>query len=46
MTITMSWVIRNKVTKEVVLETYSRRVMAALNKEGYEAIQLRRIWRP
>jgi hypothetical protein len=37
---TASWVIRNKVTKEVVLETFNPKAVAALNTEKYEAIPI------
>jgi hypothetical protein len=35
---TASWIIRNKNTGEVVTETFSRRAVAALNVEKYEAV--------
>lgn len=33
-----SWVIRNRATKEVVCETFSPKMVVALNLEKYEAI--------
>lgn len=33
-----SWVIRNKATGEVIAETFSQRVVDALNVEKYEAV--------
>ena len=37
----MSWVIRNKETKEVIAETFSRKVVDALNTQKYEAVPIR-----
>jgi hypothetical protein len=37
----MSWVIRNKVTGEVLMETFSPRIVAALNTAKYEAVPIR-----
>lgn len=37
---TASWVIRNKITKEVVLETFSPAIVAALNTAKYEAVPI------
>jgi hypothetical protein len=36
LTRTASWVLRNKVTKEVICETFNERVVAALNTEKYD----------
>ncbi len=36
--ITASWIIRNKVTKQVVMETYRLDLLERLNTEKYEAI--------
>lgn len=38
--ITASWVIRNKTTKEVVCETFSAAMVAALNTAKYEAVAI------
>ena len=35
-----SWVIRNKKTKEVVLETFSAELAKAVNVEKYEAVPI------
>ena len=35
---TASWIIRNKLTKEVVCETFNPAVVAALNTVKYEAV--------
>lgn len=37
----MSWIIRNKTTKQVVLETFSRKIVQALNVAKYEAVPIR-----
>lgn len=37
---TASWVIRNKVTKEVVCETFDARKVSALNTAKYEAVPI------
>ena len=37
---TASWVIRNKATGEVVLETFNPKVVAALNTAKYEAVPI------
>lgn len=37
---TASWVIRNKATGEVVLETFSQKVVQALNVAKYEAVPI------
>jgi hypothetical protein len=37
---TASWVIQNKLTKEALFETYSERVVAALNTAKYEAVPI------
>ena len=37
---TASWIIRDKETKAVQLETFNRRVVDKLNTERYEAIQI------
>lgn len=37
---TASWIIRNKTTGEVVMETFDPRVPEALNQEKYEAIPI------
>lgn len=34
----MSWIIRNKETREVLFETFDRRKVEALNTEKYEAV--------
>lgn len=36
--ITASWIIRNKVTKQVVMETYRLDLLERLNTKKYEAI--------
>lgn len=33
-----SWIIRNRQTGEVVMETFAKRVVDALNAEKYEAV--------
>jgi hypothetical protein len=35
-----SWVLRNKITKEVICETYDPRKVAALNTDKYEAVPI------
>ena len=35
-----SWVIRNKETREVIMETFSEKTVAALNTEKYEAVPI------
>jgi hypothetical protein len=35
---TASWVIRNKETKEVIMETFSEKLVKALNTLKYEAV--------
>jgi hypothetical protein len=37
---TASWVIRNKRTGEVVMETFNKRLVAAINTEKYEAVPI------
>lgn len=37
---TASWVIRDKASKQVRMETFSKRVVDSLNKEKYEAIPI------
>jgi hypothetical protein len=37
----VSWVIRNKATGEVLMETFSTKLVAALNTAKYEAIPIR-----
>jgi hypothetical protein len=37
---TASWIIRNKETKEVVMETFDRKKVDALNTEKYEAVPI------
>lgn len=37
---TASWVLRNKVTKEVICETFDERKVNALNTEKYEAVPI------
>jgi hypothetical protein len=37
---TASWVIRNKVTKEVLFETFSPEIASAVNREKYEAVPI------
>lgn len=37
---TQSWVIRNKATKAVIMETFDRRKVEALNTEKYEAVSI------
>lgn len=37
---TASWVLRNKVTKEVILETFDPKAVAALNTAKYEAVPI------
>lgn len=38
--LTASWVIRNRVTKEVVCETFNRLAVDALNTAKYEAVPI------
>ncbi len=35
-----SWVVRNKVTKEVQFETFSKAIAGAINREKYEAVEI------
>lgn len=37
---TASWVIREKATGNVIMETYDRTKVAALNTEKYEAVPI------
>lgn len=37
---TASWVIRNKETKEVIMETFDKRKVDVLNTEKYEAVPI------
>lgn len=37
---TTSWVLREKVTKKVVMETFDPRAVAALNTRKYEAVPI------
>lgn len=37
-----SWVIRNKATKEVIMETFDARKVAALNTDKYEAVEIQK----
>lgn len=37
---TASWILRNKFTKEVVMETYDIKKVNALNTEKYEAVPI------
>ena len=37
---TKSWVIRNKATKEVIMETFDPRKFTALNTSKYEAVPI------
>jgi hypothetical protein len=37
----MSWIIRNKATGEVLMETFSARLVAAINTTKYEAVPIR-----
>ena len=37
---TASWILRERVTKRVVCETFNPRAVAALNKSKYEAINI------
>ena len=37
---TKSWVIRNKTTNEVIMETFDTRKVAALNTAKYEAVPI------
>lgn len=36
----MSWVIREKATGRVICETFNARMVAALNREKYEAVPI------
>lgn len=36
----VSWVIRNKETREVIMETFDRKKVDALNTEKYEAVPI------
>lgn len=40
--VTASWVLRNKLTKEVICETFDPRKVAALNTDKYEAIEIQK----
>jgi hypothetical protein len=35
-----SWIIRHKATGNVIMETYSRKLVLALNTKAYEAIPI------
>lgn len=37
---TASWIIRNKASKEVLFETFNRKLVAALNTAKYEAVPI------
>lgn len=37
---TPSWILRNKITKEVIMETYDIRKVNALNTSKYEAVPI------
>ena len=37
---TASWVIRNKETREVIMETFQRSILSKLNTEKYEALPI------
>jgi hypothetical protein len=37
---TASWVIRNRETKEVIMETYNEKVVSHLNTAKYEAVPI------
>lgn len=37
---TASWIIRNKLTKKVIFETFNPNVVTALNKTVYEAVPI------
>ena len=37
---TASWVLRNKITKEVICETFDARKVAALNTDKYETVPI------
>jgi len=36
-----SWILRNKVTKEVVTETFDKKKVDALNTDKYEAVPIK-----
>lgn len=36
----MSWVVREKATRRVLFETFSKRIVAALNTDRYEAVPI------
>jgi hypothetical protein len=40
LTRTVSWILRNKTTKEVICETFNERKVAALNTAKYEAVPI------
>jgi capsid portal protein len=37
---TASWVIRNKVTEEVIFETFNQKIVDKLNTDKYEAVPI------
>lgn len=37
---TASWIIRDKKTKEIVAETFSQKIVDALNTKKYEAVPI------
>ncbi len=37
----MSWIIRERATGQVIMETYSAKLVAALNTAKYEAVPIR-----
>ena len=37
---TTSWILRNKTTKQVIMETFDPRKVAALNTTKYEAVSI------
>lgn len=37
---TASWIIRNKYTKQVVMETFDNAVVNILNRDKYEAVPI------
>ncbi len=38
--LTASWILRNKITKEVICETFDPSKVTALNTEKYEAVPI------
>jgi hypothetical protein len=37
---TASWILREKATKRVICETFSKRIVDAINRDKYEAVPI------